>query len=70
MKPHLIPFLAALAASGCATSPSGGLPVCDGKHLRPANPNGSVLDAATPAAKPTAAATAPKSAAPAEGCGA
>jgi type IV secretion system protein VirB7 len=63
MKPHLILILAALAASGCASSPSGRLPVCDGKHLRPANPNGSVLDPSTPAAAPVT----PSKPAPADG---
>jgi hypothetical protein len=63
MKPHLILILAALAAGGCASSPSGRLPVCDGKHLRPANPNGSVLDLSTPVAPPAT----PSKPAPADG---
>jgi len=40
MRPVLLMLLPALA--GCASS-GGRLPVCDGKHLRPGNPYGSVL---------------------------
>ncbi|MGH6964310.1 MAG: hypothetical protein ACREE0_07485 [Phenylobacterium sp.] len=68
MKPYLTLILTALAASGCASSPSGGLPTCDGKHLRPANPNGSVLDPSTPTAP--AAAPTPSANAAQPGCGA
>ena len=43
------------ATAGCASrGGDGALPVCDGKHLRPVNLHGSVLD-------PTAAATPPAS---------
>jgi hypothetical protein len=35
--------LATLTLAGCASSGGGKLAVCDGKHLRPANPYGSVL---------------------------
>lgn len=52
--PILILVLA-IAWAGCASPGGGALPACDGKHLRPANPHGSVLDpaaAATPATSP------------------
>jgi len=39
--------LATTILAGCALTGGNQLPVCDGKHPRPANPNGSVL---TPAA--------------------
>ena len=45
----------AIASAGCASPGGGALPVCDGKHRRPANPHGSVVDpaaAATSAASP------------------
>jgi hypothetical protein len=42
----------ALALGGCAGLGTDKAPVCDGKHRRPANLYGSVLD---PAAPPTAA---------------
>ncbi|MBI1198933.1 MAG: hypothetical protein GC203_13815 [Phenylobacterium sp.] len=41
-----------LALAGCAGLGKETAPACDGKHRRPANPYGSVLD---PAAPPTAA---------------
>lgn len=50
-----IPILCCLALAACASTSEGKLPVCDGKHRRPANPYGSVLlpkgDAAAPAPK-------------------
>jgi type IV secretion system protein VirB7 len=70
---HIIPLiLASLVASACATTSANQLPVCDGKHLRPANPNGSVLDPAAQAAPATsrAAPTQPAPAAAQPGCGA
>jgi hypothetical protein len=56
MTPKISILLAALALSACATA-SKSLPACDGRHRRPANPQGSVLDAAAPrlAAPPTLA---------------
>ena len=45
----------ATALAGCASAGGSNAPVCDGKHRRPANPHGSVLDpvaATTPAASP------------------
>ncbi len=35
--------LATAILSGCALTGGDQLPVCDGRHPRPANPNGSVL---------------------------
>lgn len=41
---RLIPLtLAAALLGGCALTGGDRLPICDGKHRRPANPNGSVL---------------------------
>jgi hypothetical protein len=40
-------ILAALALSACATTPSDKPAVCDGKHRRPENLYGSVLDPAS-----------------------
>jgi hypothetical protein len=34
---------AALALAACSSTGGGKLAVCDGKHLRPANPYGTVL---------------------------
>ncbi len=56
-----------LVASGCASQGGGKLPVCDGKHLRPANPHGSVLDPTAPAAP--AGATAEPAGSDHPGCG-
>ena len=55
----ILMLVLAIASAGCASPGGGALPVCDGKHLRPANPHSSVLDpavAATPAASPAEAA--------------
>ncbi|WP_372784797.1 hypothetical protein [Phenylobacterium sp.] len=41
-----------LGSASCASPGGGALPVCDGKHLRPGNPHGSVLDPAGAAAAP------------------
>jgi hypothetical protein len=51
-----IPILvmAALALAGCASTGGGKPAVCDGKHLRPANPYGTVLAPSTSGAAPTA----------------
>jgi hypothetical protein len=40
-----MPIIAAacFALAGCASTADPKLAVCDGKHRRPANPNGSVL---------------------------
>ena len=56
--------------TGCASrngDGDGALPVCDGKHLRPANLHGSVLDA-TAAATPPASPSQPTAAANYPGC--
>ena len=42
----------AIALSGCASAGGSAPPVCDGKHRRPVNLYGSVLD---PAKSPTSA---------------
>jgi type IV secretion system protein VirB7 len=71
MKPLPILILLALSVSGCATSSADKLPVCDGKHRRPANPQGTVLGAsASPAGAAAPAALAPQvSSPPSPGCG-
>ena len=51
-----------LALGACTTAPAQTLPACDGKHRRPANPNGSVLLAPI---HPAASAPAPAAANPA-----
>jgi hypothetical protein len=43
MRMRVLTLLAICALGGCASTGSGKLAVCDGKHLRPANPYGSVL---------------------------
>jgi hypothetical protein len=50
--------VAALGLTACSTTGNGKLAVCDGKHLRPANPYGTVLappaeGAAAPSAEGT-----------------
>jgi hypothetical protein len=47
-----------VALSGCASLRPEKPPVCDGKHRRPANPYGSVLNPAAPPVAPAPAATA------------
>jgi hypothetical protein len=58
---HRLLLTAALVAlmGGCTTVGSQALPVCDGKHLRQANPSGSVFDPAAPKAEAAPAAPAP-----------
>jgi hypothetical protein len=48
-----------LALGACASARPDRLAVCDGQHRRPANPNGSVLTVAMPAAAPSPAAEPP-----------
>lgn len=48
-RPLLIAAACVGLAACAAASGSASLPVCDGRHLRPANPNGSVLLSADPA---------------------
>ena len=45
LRPLLLCLSGAALLAGCATAStkSAALPVCDGKHRRPANPYGSVL---------------------------
>lgn len=43
MRIPIITVTTALALAGCASTGGGKLAVCDGKHLRPANPYGTVL---------------------------
>ena len=43
MRMCLLTLMAMFALAGCASTGGGKLAVCDGKHLRPANPYGSVL---------------------------
>jgi type IV secretion system protein VirB7 len=49
-RPILLAMAGSALLSACATPAAKPLPVCDGRHLRPANPYGSVLQPATPAA--------------------
>ena len=55
-----------LALGGCATASPKTLAVCDGRHRRPANPNGSVLVAPAPPQPSPSAAAAPRPAKPAK----
>lgn len=66
----LLIVLVVLALGGCSTVGREKAPVCNGKHRRPANPYGSVLDpAALPAlAKPDKLSALPSSSYPS--CGA
>jgi hypothetical protein len=43
MRIPVLMMAVALALAGCASTGGGKLAVCDGKHLRPANPYGTVL---------------------------
>ncbi|MBP7703753.1 MAG: hypothetical protein KA105_00550 [Caulobacter sp.] len=53
---RLISLLLATLLGGCALTGGDRPPVCDGKHRRPANPNGSVLSPVVAAPQPVAAA--------------
>ena len=53
MRMRLLTLMAMFALAGCASTGSGKLAVCDGKHLRPANPYGSVLAPTTTGQSPT-----------------
>ena len=55
MRIPILTMAVALALAGCASTGGGKLAVCDGKHLRPANPYGTVLAPATGGETPTAA---------------
>lgn len=52
MRIPVLTVAAALALAGCSSTGSGKLAVCDGKHLRPANPYGTVLAPAAEGGKP------------------
>lgn len=43
MRITIVTTATALALTACASTGGGKLAVCDGKHLRPANPYGTVL---------------------------
>ena len=67
MLKRLVLLAAILTLAACASAGEGRPPICDGKHLRPANPFGSVLSkdgngAAKGAAAPVPAAAASHSA--------
>lgn len=61
MRSMVLTLAAAVALGGCSTFRTTEPPVCDGRHRRPANLYGSVLDPApTPdASEPTPAAETP-----------
>jgi hypothetical protein len=50
MRIPVLTLTATLALAGCSSTGGGKLAVCDGKHLRPANPHGTVLAAPASAA--------------------
>ena len=56
MRIAILTIFAAFALTGCASTGGGKLAVCDGKHLRPANPYGTVLALPTEGGKPAPAA--------------
>jgi type IV secretion system protein VirB7 len=59
MRIPVLTVVAALALAACSSTGGGKLAVCDGKHLRPANPYGTVLaPAAEIAPAPTGGAAA------------
>jgi len=43
MRIPVLTMAATLALAACSSTGAGKLTVCDGKHLRPANPYGTVL---------------------------
>lgn len=53
MRIPVLTVAAALALTACSSTGGGKLSVCDGKHLRPANPYGTVLAPAVEGATPT-----------------
>jgi uncharacterized lipoprotein len=55
MRKLILIAVLGLGLAGCSTLSKDKPPICDGKHRRPANPYGSVLDpVASPAAAPKA----------------
>jgi type IV secretion system protein VirB7 len=60
MRKLILIAVLGLGLAGCSTLSKDKPPICDGKHRRPANPYGSVLDPTTPpATSPAAADSAP-----------
>jgi hypothetical protein len=57
MRIPVLAVAAALALTACASAGGKKLAVCDGKHLRPANPYGTVLAPATEGGTPPPAGT-------------
>jgi type IV secretion system protein VirB7 len=55
MRIPVLTMAVAVALAGCASTGGGKLAVCDGKHLRPANPYGTVLAPSTGGEPPAAA---------------
>ena len=53
MRIPVLTVAAALALTACSSTGGTKLAVCDGKHLRPANPYGTVLVPAVEGATPT-----------------
>jgi hypothetical protein len=53
MRIPVLTVAAALALTACSSTGGKKLAVCDGKHLRPANPYGTVLAPAMEGATPT-----------------
>lgn len=51
---RVVVLIAVLALGGCTTLGKEKAPTCDGKHRRPANLYGSVLDPAAPPASTSA----------------
>jgi hypothetical protein len=54
MRITILTIAAAFALTACASTGGGKLAVCDGKHLRPANPYGTVLALPTAGGPPAA----------------
>jgi hypothetical protein len=54
MRIPILTVAAALALAACSSTGGKTLAVCDGKHLRPANPYGTVLAPPSEGAAPTA----------------
>lgn len=52
MRIAVVTVAAALALAACSSTGGKKLAVCDGKHLRPANPYGTVLAPATEGGTP------------------
>jgi hypothetical protein len=55
MRILILAVAATLVLAACSSTGGGKLAVCDGKHLRPANPYGTVLAPALEGGSPTPA---------------